>query len=212
MDTSMYDAEIQQLDKTILAKRSELENLSKAFQEATRKYLDLYYQSQMDKEVEEKSSVSISLGTEGLKKIKTELSALKTQIPELIEKHLNTNHLWPHRSNDPKVLAKGIDLFNRYSNKANEGIDRQVRILLGYFGKLLERHGYIKYDQQGEWEKDYGSENPRYRYGYDWSKEMNEVLKLYSSSYEEYYHLIDKVDETKKKKSSAQAKDLWSKA
>ena len=79
-----------------------------------------------------------------------------------------------------------------HGNRGPEIIEDAVRLLLSPAGEILMSHGF---NIDREWER-YGK-TVRYRYGYDWSQGMKEIMKKMDNHFNELYKLLEEIEKLK---------------
>lgn len=212
MDTSSFDAQIKDLEQQIGGLRGQMENICKEFLEVTKEFTVAWFRNHVERTVTSQPKIAKKCGVEELRHFKSDLQKTITMVPRIVEEHVNNDKYWAHRGQIPDEHDRRFARYHVSGRCPLDELDNAVREVLGYRGVILLKHGFAKTGEHSEWETKYGSEQPRYKYGYDWSEKMNTVLKQYSDLYDRLIKLDYELKKAKRDKAQAEAKNLWDQA
>ena len=151
------------------------------------------------------------LGVKRLHQIKSDLKALVSEAPDIVNKHINPERYWAHRGAPPDK-SSDHEVASRYmirGSRSPDELEGAVKQLLGYAGAILVKHRIANTERRDDWDIDGGGGLPRYKYGYLWSDNMMNVMRRYSELYDEWLKLHQELKEVQQQKGEAEAKDLW---
>ena len=211
IDTSRFDTKIQELEKREAALRDQMEEICQEFLQVTSKFAIEWFQSRVQQEVTSRPKLAKQLGVERLRQIKSELKALVSEAPDIVNKHINPEKYWAHRGALPDNGGDHEVAF-RYKIQGRRGPDElegAVSQLLGYAGAILVKHRIANTERRVDWHVNGGGGLPGYTHGYEWSDNMMNVMRLYSELYDEWLKLHQESKEVQRQKGEAEAKDLW---
>ena len=212
MDGSKFDAPIRDLKEQMDTLREQMEKTCKEFLEATKEFAPTWFQKSVERAVTSQPELAKECGVNGLRSLKSDLQKLVAMIPHIVEQHVNCDKYWPHRAELPDEPELKFGRYHISKPRGPDELDNGVREILGYVGAILVKYGFAKTGEFGNWVAGYGSERPRYRFGYDWSEKMSSVLNKYSPLYDELVKLNEKLKKVEREKAEAEAKDLWEQA
>ncbi len=211
IDTSGFDTKIRKLGKREAALRDQMEETCQKFLQVTSEFAIEWFQSRVQQEVTSRPKLAKQLGVKRLRQIKSELKALVPEAPNIVNKHINPEKYWAHRGALPDN-SDDHEVVWRYRIRGRRGPDElqgAVRQLLGYAGAILVKHGIANTERRDDWDVDGGGGLPRYKYGYEWSDNMMNVMRRYSELYDEWLKLHQESKKVQRQKDEAEAKDLW---
>src|SRR5919199_663364 len=81
-------------------------------------------------------------GLEGLSALKADLRSLVAKAPELVDRQLNVDGLWAHRSETVATSPVSRSRYAPDSGQPPEELYSEVGKLLGQVAPLLVRHGF----------------------------------------------------------------------
>ncbi len=213
MDTSDFDLAIAKHEEQDNNIREQMEKVLKDFLGATCEFVADWYQNTVERTVVENAGVTQSLGVNGLRVLKADLQELLKKVPEVAAEHLDRDSYWPHRSDKPAEFEMHFAGYHVASRRRLPGsLDEPVRRLLGLAGNLLTKRGFARREKESEWEARIGVPGLRFRYAYEPSTRMLEVLRRYSELYDSLVETRRRLEEVRWKKTEAQAKALWDEA
>lgn len=205
-----FDAQINALESQIENLRAPAETASGNFRNAASIHLSDMAQSMIERKVTSQPELSKQLGTKGLGKLKKDLKELRDSMPRIVETHLNKDSLWRHRGNIKVDHEYSSPPYEIYGNRTPDILNNPLREILGHAGRLLVNAGLEK--NGSEWQSGHSADKFVYRYGFDWSPEMLGALKTYGKLYQEIYQTAQRLEEVRRKKAEAEAKNLWDQA
>jgi hypothetical protein len=205
LDTEKYNAEIQDLKDKIETAKADMEEACKEFLKATEEFTAGWYQESVKSGLTENAKAALELGTEGLKKLKSELNDLIARLPDLVENLVNTGK-WPHRNELPADSSRkfGISIVKELSNNY---LHDYVQKLFGHVGALLIKHGLA----DSNWDMKPGDDLPTYKVAVIWSEKMDEALRKYADVCDKWINLDNDLKKVEKKKTEAEISELWDK-
>ena len=211
IDTSGFDTKIRELEKREAALRDQMEETCQEFLQVTSKFAIEWFQSRVQQEVTSRPGLAKQLGVKRLGQIKSDLKALVSEAPNIVNKHINPEKYWAHRgalpdkSGDHEVVWRYSILGRRSPNELEDA----VRQLFGYAGAILVKHRIANTERRDDWHVNGGGGLPGYTHGYEWSDNMMNVMQHYSKLYGEWLKLHQKSKEVQRQRGEAEAKDLW---
>jgi len=211
IDTSGFDTKIQELEKREAALRDQMEEICQEFLQVTSKFAIEWFQSRVQQEVTSRPKLAKQLGVERLRQIKSELKALVSEAPDIVNKHINPEKYWAHRGAPPDN-SDDHEVAWRYTIRGSRNPDElggAVKQLLGYAGAILVEHGIANTERRVDWHVNGGGGLPGYTHGYEWSDNMMNVMRLYSELYDEWLKLHQESKKVQRQRGEAEAKDLW---
>jgi len=153
IDTSRFDTKIQELEKREAALRDQMEETCQEFLQVTSKFAIEWFQSRVQQEVTSRPKLAKQLGVERLRQIKSELKALVSEAPNIVNKHINSKKYWAHRGALPDKSGDH-EVVWRYSILGRRGPDElegAVSQLLGYAGAILVKHRIANTERRVDW-------------------------------------------------------------
>jgi hypothetical protein len=148
--------------------------------DAVKKYLPLYYENCVKGAVLSDPERTEVLGTEGIGRIKYDLRILIDDTPNLVDKHINYDDLWPHRRANSR-LVDPVKFFDELNNMQH------------YVEDIVKRYGFNSYACEV----------------ID-SEEIRKSLEMYYVKKRKADSLKDEIDKIEKEKKIIKAKNLWS--
>ncbi len=211
IDTSGFDTKIRELEKQEATLRDQMEETCQEFLQVTSEFAIEWFQSRVQQEVTSRPKLAKQLGVERLRQIKSELKALVSEAPNIVNKHINPEKYWAHRGALPDTNGDYTVAF-RYKIQGRRGPDElegAVSQLLGYAGAILVKHRIANTERRDDWHVNGGGGLPGYTHGYEWSDNMMNVMRRYSELYDEWLKLHQELKEVQRQRGEAEAKDLW---
>ncbi|MDO8281758.1 MAG: hypothetical protein Q7U10_03925 [Thermodesulfovibrionia bacterium] len=205
MDIDRNNAEMPDIESSIESCKSEMEDACKEFLKATEEFVSEWYKNIIKSGLNANAKTAIEMGEDGLRKIKTELNELLLKLPELVEKHVNTDK-WLHRGELPEGFNRRFGI-NLVKDLSNNHLRYYVQTLLGYVGGLLMKHGLA----DSKWETKSGDELPTYKVACIWPEKMENALRKYADCCDKWINLANDLTKIEKKKSESEISDLWDK-
>lgn len=211
IDTSGFDTKIRELEKQEATLRDQMEETCQEFLRVTSEFAIEWFQSRVQQEVTSRPKLAKQLGVKRLGQIKSELKALVSEAPGIVNKHINPEKYWAHRGAPPDKSGDH-EVAWRYMIRGRRGPDElggAVKQLLGYAGAILVKHRIANTERRDDWDIDGGGKPPRYKHGYVWPDNMMNVMRRYSELYGEWLKLHQELKEVQRERGEAEAKDLW---
>lgn len=209
-DYSEFDEAIAAADAEAAALFDPMEQVVAQFVAATKDWATATYKSWVQRQVQDKPERVTSLGMDGLRQMKAELSELVAELPRIVEKTVEQNAFWSHRPDAPRPVFTHSGDPHEYT-RAREPLNEAIRDLLAPLGSLLIKYRFASSQQGTDWQP-LGGDRVRYRYGLTHSREMAEALQRYGQLNLQHAGAVQKRADAERKKLAAQAADLWESA
>jgi hypothetical protein len=216
MDTSGYDAKIEDLTVRINNTRQEMAPVLVTFLNETKIFVTNFYKDTIKEYVISNPDITKEYGKEGIRDLKYECRELIKMIPEMVEIYIGNKKFWSHKCpiNDLKKECKVYPAFSTHYNKldSNKSIIESLRQILGYVGDLLLKYGYIKIGKYSDWEMS-NEEKFTYKGSFECTDEMKTLLKNYLEMDKELAGFINELNSIEKEKEEAEnegeAEEIW---
>lgn len=205
MDIENHSPEIPETENSIEDCKSQMEDACKEFLQTTEEFLSEWYKNMVRNGLTTNAKAARDMGEDGLRKIKTELNELILKLPELVEKHVNTDK-WLHRGELPEGSHRKFGI-NLVTELRNNHLKYYIQALMGHVGGLLIKHGLA----DSKWETKSGDELPTYKTPPAWAENMEGALRKYAGSCDKWITLDNDLKKTEKKKTESEISDLWDK-
>jgi len=216
MDTSEYDAKIEDLIVRIDNTRQKMAPVLVTFLNETKIFVTNFYKDTIKEYVISNPDITKEYGIEGIRDLKYECRELIKMIPEMVEIYIGNEKFWSHKCpiNDLKKECKVYPAFSTHYNKldSNKSIIESLRQILGYVGDLLLKYGYIKIGKYSDWEMS-NEEKFTYKGSFECTDEMKTLLKNYLEMDKELAGFINELNSIEKEKEEAEnegeAEEIW---
>jgi hypothetical protein len=192
-----------------------MEAASREWLEATKRFLRESYPGYVEQAVTDQPEVAREKGVEGLSALKADLRALVEQVPDIVEKQLNDDVLWAHRSGTVETSAVSRQRYASEGARPPELLYAEVAKAIGQVAPLLVRHGFGQKGGFGPWAQQIGRRGTsqwRLDQPHVWSEEMNSALRRYDSLYKDIHQAFAELERIKRDKDMSEARDLWEQA
>ena len=199
--TSEFDLRNKELQEKLHDIQNRLEITSKEFLEASERFTILWFRERVRETILSYPGRTKTMGANGLGNLKFDLSDLIAKVPTLVDKYVNCDKFWIHRTQG-----------RYYMSRIHDRLDGAIRELLGYVGSILQKYGFINKHRDREWGVRQGTNQLIYKGEYDWSKKMNQALDRYIILYEKKIKIYDELEAIRKQEAINGAKELWAKA
>lgn len=201
MDTSQYDAAIEKLSQDIEEQMKQLEATRYEIRDLIKETTIYWFNKEVQNTLASDPERSKKLGIEGLRPLRSDLDKLIALVPELAEQN-TADKYWAHCRTLPTVPFQSQQILsNEYPNVLYDNL----RNLFWHVGSILARYGF-KVQGYSDQKYDSGLMLPG-----EIDKKLRDVNKRYEEQYRNLNSLNDKFISTKREKSDAEIKDLWSK-
>jgi len=211
MDTSEYDKKIEDLTVKVNQTRDEMATVYKTFLDEIEICINDFYKKKIREYVKKYPDITMDLGHDGLANLKSECSELLDEIPGIIETELGKDRLWSHKWS-LKTLKKepraGYGYKTHYPiYDEDTHIKDALRHVLGYVGVLLTKYDYLK---EGLSNFVIAADGKMiYNHDINYSEGIKNSLKIYFEMDSRLFDLLSGIKSTEKKKTEAEAEDLW---
>ena len=216
METSEYDAKIEDLTVRIDDTRQKMAPVLATFLNETKIFVTNFYKDTIKEYVISNPDITKYYGIEGIRDLKYECRELIKMIPEMVEIYIGNEKFWSHKCpiNDLKKECKVYPAFSTHYNKldSNKSIIESLRQILGYLGDLLLKYGYIKIGKYSDWKMS-NEEKFTYNGSIECTAEMKTSLKNYLEMDKELARFIIELNSIEKQKLEAEnedeAEEIW---
>jgi len=220
--TESFDIEIANKQTDLEALKSEMETIRQQFIKSTAFLIAQWYNETTTQHVSSNSGNTIKLGREKLSTMKAKIKELVDSADKIASDFLSEPSLWWHLT--PKDVERySLSPYEQRGCRYPEVIDKQIRRALGKLGVVFEEFGYgittKGYPSATDfsvWNEShlhpYADPKPYYPYRFDWSNDMQNLMKKYNEVYKKALDVYSTINSLQLSKQTKQASDLWKSA
>lgn len=213
MNCESNDQAIKQARIELERVRDRAEALVPEYKSVIASFVSDWANKLIERAVTDKPDVTKALGKQKLGEIKTKFNGILDSFPDLSQKRLEDDSIWPHRGEIPEEIESNSTISYDLKSSANDSINEAMRDLIGEVGALLIENGFADTGSHSEWKARSGKP-PRYSYGIPsygiaHDEELGRITKQYGQILEEYVTAAKTLRESERAKEAAEAKDLW---
>lgn len=201
------DIEINDTLNKIESKKQELDNFRDRFIDQCRVFASTQFDDLIDSAIRSNPEKIQELGVEGIAPIKQEVQEAKASLDSFVDKLLYEDDIWLYKQEEATPDNCPFHKYHVRGNRLPEVLEEPVKMLLSPAGEILVKHALTSNEQ---WEK--SGDMMRYRYGYSPTATMKDTLNEFNEKFDEFYRLLEQLQEYKRQKASNEAKDLWDKS
>jgi hypothetical protein len=192
-----------------------MEEVCRAWLDATTDFVSRAFPRYAELAVTEEPGVARSKGVEGLSALKADLRALVAKAPQIVEKELNVDEFWAHRTESVPTTAVARTRYSPEDDRPPPELYKEVSRVIGSVAPLLVRHGFGGKGSFGPWVQEFGRRGAtRWRLNdvYAWSPEMATTMRRYAELYGDLYTHVVELETVEREKQQAEARNLWEQA
>lgn len=210
MSSPDYDRIIAQERKVLASIKEHSEKLIPEFKKTTASYIRELGISLLKSYFTHKSDVAAKLGKEKSEALKGEFKAILDSLTDQTSKRLDDSQIWLHRVEIPDHAISDMKYSYQFEKKSSNATDRAIRDLIGIFGSLLIKYGFLDIKSDYNWIITPG-EIPQYANdlpskNMEHYKALARLMEQYKNLLVEYVYATQNLRKAEQAKGASQAK------
>jgi hypothetical protein len=208
---SQQDVRIAEIESHLTRLRSQMELITREFEEAGKGFLADWYFQQLEGMRQAHSEVVTALGKDRIHMLKAEVNGLVGKVPERVEQEFSQGKYWTHRKerlDDPPAQEELQYLVAK--EQPSSAFATGMGKLLGELGGILEKYGF-PVDASGTdvWGRKNLLQQGQYQRAIVWPLSLLNPLKQYHPLCQEYVSVYLDLQKANHDKEVVTANALW---
>jgi hypothetical protein len=185
-----YERVIAQEEKVLASIHEQSEKLIPELKRAAAAYLRGWAIGLLKAYLKAKPEITQGLTPQKSAGMKEEFTAILEALPAAADQRLDDPHIWLHRVPIPKYELADLSYSYTFEKRSHNAIEDAIKGLIGPVAALLEKYGYIRIEDNIDWEIG-PDESPRFTYklptrGIEGHPALDKVRERYKNLLIEY--------------------------